>query len=67
MHTSTSSNLPVTRKCLQQLRQQWYSSTRKQPFLFSTILPAFSQVVSEDQATLERFCIEVIWAKNVKK
>jgi hypothetical protein len=57
-------NLPITRKSLQQIRQRWYTSSQKQPFLFSYVLPVWEKIQKEE--TIENFCIDLIWTKNLR-
>jgi hypothetical protein len=55
-----------TRKILQQLRLQWNNSSSYQPFYFSNEI---QNCINTDttQVKINRFCVDFIWEKNIKR
>lgn len=60
-------NLPLIRKALQQLRSLWYAASAENPFYFTDSLSLLAGEESGDSPTVDDFCIDFIWSKNVKK
>ena len=58
-------NLPITRQSLQQIRHSWYNSSTRQPFFFGNSLPSWKN--QSASRSVEQFCIDVVWAKNVNR